>query len=113
MLALAGLTADGFYDAAADATQTYINETFTGEDGVAPAVGHAPNPDWSGYGEFGFAMEEDFSHDVLNVNMTMFFDNDGNFIIVQPIMAVADPHDCEPFITVPGGQRVDISVGRD
>ncbi len=113
VLALAGLTADGFYDAAADATQTYINETFTGEDGVAPAVGHAPNPDWSGYGEFSMAMEEDFSHDVLNVNMTMFFDNDGNFIIVQPIMAVADPHDCEPFITVPGGQRVDISVGRD
>ena len=113
VLALAGLTADGFYDAAADATQTYINETYTGEDGVAPAVGYAPNPEWEYYDLFREAMEEDFSHDTINVNMTMFFDNDGNFIIVQPIMAIADPHDCEPFITVPGGQRVDISVGRD
>lgn len=113
ILSIAGLSESGFYEAAADATQTYINETYTGENGIAPVIDHAPNPEWGGYNEYGALLEEDLSPDTLNVNMTMFFDNEGNFLIVQPIMTNTDPHDNEPFITVPGGQRISIAVGFD
>jgi hypothetical protein len=113
VLSLAGLTADGFYTAAADATQTYINTRYTGDDGVAPVIDHAPNPEWGEYNQYADFLVEDFSTDSINVNMTMFFDNEGHFIIVQPIMAIADGHDCEPFIAVPSGERITILIGAD